>query len=68
MRIIFIGTGEIGLPALHALSKVPEHHVLAVVTQPDRAQNRLWRRKNDVIGLRRAGRVGFHRIGRHGTV
>jgi methionyl-tRNA formyltransferase len=40
MRIIFIGTGEIGLPALHALTKTPEHHVLAVVTQPDRPVGR----------------------------
>jgi methionyl-tRNA formyltransferase len=40
MRIIFIGTGEIGLLALHALSKAPEHHLLAVVTQPDRPVGR----------------------------
>src|SRR5271155_2162902 len=40
MRIIFIGTGEIGLPALQALTKAPEHHVLAVVTQPDRPVGR----------------------------
>ena len=40
MRIIFIGTGEIGLPALHALTKSPDHDVLAVVTQPDRPVGR----------------------------
>src|SRR5471030_1763647 len=40
MRIIFIGTGEIGLPTLHALIKAPEHQVLAVVTQPDRPVGR----------------------------
>jgi methionyl-tRNA formyltransferase len=40
MRIIFIGTGEIGLPALHALTKARDHHVLAVVTQPDRPVGR----------------------------
>src|ERR1700722_16073733 len=40
MRIIFIGTGEIGLPALHALTKAPGHHVLSVVTQPDRPVGR----------------------------
>jgi methionyl-tRNA formyltransferase len=40
MRIIFVGTGEIGLPALHALIKAPEHQVLAVVTQPDRPVGR----------------------------
>jgi len=40
MRIIFIGTGEIGLPALQALTQSSEHHVLAVVTQPDRPVGR----------------------------
>jgi methionyl-tRNA formyltransferase len=40
MRIIFIGTGEIGLPALEALTKSPGHHVMAVVTQPDRPVGR----------------------------
>jgi methionyl-tRNA formyltransferase len=40
MRIIFIGTGEIGLPALEALAKAPEHQVLAVVTQPDKPVGR----------------------------
>jgi methionyl-tRNA formyltransferase len=40
MRIIFIGTGEIGLPALHALTKSPDLHVFAVVTQPDRPVGR----------------------------
>jgi methionyl-tRNA formyltransferase len=40
MRIIFIGTGAIGLPALQALVKAPEHQVVAVVTQPDRPVGR----------------------------
>src|SRR6201996_479857 len=40
MRIIFIGTGEIGLPALHALVKSTDHQVLAVVTQPDKPVGR----------------------------
>jgi methionyl-tRNA formyltransferase len=40
MRIIFIGTGEIGVPALEALVKSKEHEVLAVVTQPDRPVGR----------------------------
>jgi methionyl-tRNA formyltransferase len=40
MRIIFIGTGEIGLPALQALTKKTDYHVLAVVTQPDRPVGR----------------------------
>src|SRR5476649_732837 len=40
MHIIFIGTGEIGVAALHALTKSADHHVLAVVTQPDRPVGR----------------------------
>jgi len=40
MRIIFIGTGEIGLPSLEALAKSPEHQILAVVTQPDKPVGR----------------------------
>jgi methionyl-tRNA formyltransferase len=40
MRIIFIGTGDIGALALEALVKAPEHEVLAVVTQPDRPVGR----------------------------
>jgi methionyl-tRNA formyltransferase len=40
MRIIFIGTGEIGLPCLQALAKSPNHSVLAVVTQPDKPVGR----------------------------
>ena len=40
MRIIFIGTGEIGLPALQALAKSTEHQLLAVVTQPDKPVGR----------------------------
>ena len=40
MRIIFIGTGEIGLPGLQALVKTQEHSVLAVVTQPDKPVGR----------------------------
>jgi methionyl-tRNA formyltransferase len=40
MRIIFIGTGEIGLPALRALTRSPAHSVLGVVTQPDKPVGR----------------------------
>jgi methionyl-tRNA formyltransferase len=40
MRILFIGTGEIGLPALEALIAAKEHEVLAVVTQPDKPVGR----------------------------
>lgn len=39
MRIVFIGTGEIGVPALRALLK-SEHEVVGVVTQPDKPVGR----------------------------
>lgn len=38
MRIIFIGTAELGVPTLRAL--VEKHSVIAVVTQPDRPAGR----------------------------
>lgn len=40
MRILFIGTGEIGIPTLQHLFASQEHHVLAVVTQPDKPVGR----------------------------
>jgi methionyl-tRNA formyltransferase len=40
MRIVYIGTGDIGLPTLELLLKTEEHHVLAVVTQPDKPAGR----------------------------
>ena len=39
MRIVFIGTGEIGVPTLEALLK-SEYDVVAVVTQPDKPVGR----------------------------
>src|SRR5437867_8680404 len=39
MRIVFIGTGEIGLPTLRALQK-SAHELVAVVTQPDKPVGR----------------------------
>src|SRR5437868_7299297 len=39
MRIVFIGTGEIGVPTLQALLK-SEHEIVAVVTQPDKPVGR----------------------------
>ncbi len=39
MRIVFIGTGEIGVPTLHALQK-SEHELVGVVTQPDKPVGR----------------------------
>src|SRR6201997_4463500 len=39
MRIVFIGTGEIGVPTLEALL-TSEHDVVGVVTQPDKPVGR----------------------------
>src|SRR5262249_11454215 len=39
MRIVFIGTGEIGVPTLNLLSN-SEHKVVGVVTQPDKPVGR----------------------------
>src|SRR2546423_13190528 len=39
MRIVFIGTGDIGVPTLEALLK-SEHTVVGVVTQPDKPVGR----------------------------
>ncbi len=40
MRVLFIGTGEIGLPVLRWLLATPKHEVVAVVTQPDKPAGR----------------------------
>ena len=40
MRIVFIGTGDIGLPALRALLRSEKHEVVGVVTQPDKPVGR----------------------------
>ena len=39
MRIVFIGTGEIGVPTLRALLE-SEHEVVGIVTQPDKPVGR----------------------------
>jgi methionyl-tRNA formyltransferase len=36
MRVVFIGTGGIGVPALQALLRSGEHQLTGVVTQPDK--------------------------------
>jgi len=38
MRIVFIGTGEIGVPTLLALQR-SEHDLVAVATQPDKKRS-----------------------------
>ena len=40
MRIVFIGTGEIGVPTLQALVRSSEHRLTGVVTQPDKPVGR----------------------------
>ena len=40
MRIVFIGTGEIGVPTLRALLDSSEHELVGVVTQPDKPVGR----------------------------
>ena len=40
MRVVFIGTGEIGVPTLQALMQSGEHQVIGVVTQPDKPVGR----------------------------
>ncbi len=40
MRVVFMGTGEIGLPSLRALLVRPDCEVVAVVTQPDKPAGR----------------------------
>lgn len=40
LRIVFIGTGEIGVPTLRSLIESTEHKLVGVVTQPDKATGR----------------------------
>ena len=40
MRIVFCGTGDIGLPTLKALAASASHEVVGVITQPDRPSGR----------------------------
>jgi methionyl-tRNA formyltransferase len=40
MQILFIGTGEIGLPTLRALLRAPKHQLIGVFTQPDKPVGR----------------------------
>jgi methionyl-tRNA formyltransferase len=45
MRIVFIGTGEIGVPSLRALLHAAEHQLVGAVTQPDKPVGREQRLK-----------------------
>lgn len=43
MRIVFIGTGEIGVPVLRSLRESDEHELVGIVTQPDKPAGRAQR-------------------------
>lgn len=43
MRVVFIGTGEIGLPVLRWLVEAEQHELVGVVTQPDKPAGRSQR-------------------------
>jgi methionyl-tRNA formyltransferase len=43
MRVLFIGTGEIGVPVLRSLLNSNEHALIGVVTQPDKPVGRAQR-------------------------
>src|SRR5437773_11213796 len=43
MRVVFIGTGEIGVPAMQALVQSSAHQFIGVVTQPDKPVGRDYR-------------------------
>ncbi len=49
MRVVFIGSGAIGVPTLRALSK--EHEVIAVFTRPDRPAGRGYQLRPTPIKL-----------------
>jgi methionyl-tRNA formyltransferase len=56
MRIVFIGTGEIGVPTLRALLN-SAHEVVAVVTQPDKPVGREQRIESPPIKKALIGRA-----------
>ncbi|MDQ6809068.1 MAG: methionyl-tRNA formyltransferase [Verrucomicrobiota bacterium] len=43
MRVLFIGTGEIGAPVLRSLIESDDHKLIGVVTQPDKPVGRAQR-------------------------
>ena len=43
MRVLFIGTGEIGVPVLRSLLDSKDHELIGVVTQPDKPVGRAQR-------------------------
>src|SRR6267154_5756815 len=55
MRVLFIGTGEIGVPVLRWLRESGEHELAGVVTQPDKPVGREQRIKAPPIKAALAG-------------
>ncbi|PYI91291.1 MAG: methionyl-tRNA formyltransferase [Verrucomicrobia bacterium] len=51
MRVVFIGTGEIGVPTLRMLQRSQEHKLVGVITQPDKPAGRDQRLKPSPIKL-----------------
>ena len=49
MNIIFLGTGEIGLPSLKAIYDSSDHHIISVFTQPDKPFGRKRELKSSEI-------------------
>ncbi|PYI93583.1 MAG: methionyl-tRNA formyltransferase [Verrucomicrobia bacterium] len=56
MRVLFIGTGEIGVPVLRWLLESEEHELIGVVTQPDKPVGRDQRIEAPPIKAALAGR------------
>ena len=55
MRVLFIGTGEIGVPVLRSLMGSKEHDLVGVVTQPDKPVGREQRIEAPPIKIEAAG-------------
>lgn len=51
MKIVFLGSGDIGLPSFRALAGSETHKLLAAVTQPDRPAGRSMRPRPSPIKL-----------------
>jgi len=51
MRVVFIGTGDIGVPTLRMLQQWLEHELVGVITQPDKPAGRDQRLKPSPIKL-----------------
>ena len=51
MRVVFCGTGDIGVPTLRALLVSSRHDVVGVITQPDKPAGRDMKTRASVIKL-----------------